>query len=1133
MNNAVTAWHEKIIIPTYGIGKPEKNPIFLEKRFYQGSSGVVYPHAVIEKVEDEKFDKEYQAIFIENEFIKIMILPELGGRVQRAFDKIRNRDFVYYNQVIKPALVGLTGPWISGGIEFNWPQHHRPSTFEPIDFTIEENKDGSKTVWVNEVEKMFRTKCMTGFTLYTDRAYLELKVRFYNRTPFPQTFLWWSNPAVKVNDHYQSVFPPDVYAVYDHGKRDVSDFPIATGTYYKVNYSPGTDLSMYKNIPVPTSFMAAESKYNFIGGYEHDTQGGMLHVANHHVSTGKKQWTWGNGDFGKAWDRNLTDEDGPYIELMCGAYTDNQPDFSWMQPFEEKSFEEYFMPYAEIGLVKNASKEAAINIECNGNAIMLAVYATAVYKNSVVQLFIKDILVKEILIDLSPQKIYHDIIHFTTTFYAEEIKVIVKDNKNNVLISYQPEVKIEHEIPPPAKVAKYPTDIETTELLYLNGLHLEQYRHATFSPASYYQEALKRDAGDARNNNAMGLLLLRKGKALQAEPYFQNAIKRISERNSNPYDGEAFYNWGLCLKMQNKLNGAYSSFYKATWNDAWQHSSFFQLTRIACIKNDFTDALYLINKSLLKNYHSHSARHLKVAILRKNGNNSEAIELINYSLTIDRFNYGCLFEKYLIAKDSGDINHSTEILTGFKNFIRDSFNNYQEYAIDYMQAGMYIEAVELLQLYAETKEETSPLLNYYLAFLYTHLNNAVQANTCFQKAAQCSPDYCFPNKIEDVMVLELAVTINPGDAKALYYLGNYWYANKEYEDAIAFWKKSMYLDNSFATVQRNLSLAYYNKLKKPAESLSLLKKAFELDTTDARVLMELDQLYKIQNYPHEKRLMLLEKYISLVEQRDDLYLERITIYNKIGNYEKAKDLIATRQFHPWEGGEGKVVYQFLLCTIEIVKKALLKGRNHYALQLLDELKNYPSNLGEGKLYGTQENEIYYLKGCAYEALGLIQKAKEEFIDSTKGSSEPPALVFHEDHQPVRIFYQGLAWIKLGDNIKANQIFERLVSFGMLHDADKIEIDYFTLSLPDLLIFEQDLQTKNIIYCKYLIGLGMLGLGKEDIAMNNFNRILELDNNHLGAGIQLGIIDFLKQFNKANRNIFSGQQGFSEESKIMV
>ncbi|XHR95614.1 DUF5107 domain-containing protein [Mucilaginibacter sp. UC70_90] len=357
MNNLyVNVWEEKVVIPTYGIGKPDKNPMFFEKRVYQGSSGKVYPNPVIEKIYDQKEDKEYAGLYLENKYLKVLILPELGGRIQMAYDKIRDRHFIYYNQVIKPALVGLTGPWISGGIEFNWPQHHRPSTFEPVDYKIEENADGSKTVWVNEVERMFHTKGMAGFTLHPDKAYIEIKAKLYNRSALPQTFLWWANPAVKVNDNYQSVFPPDVNAVFDHGKRDVSTFPIATGTYYKVDYSPGTDISRYKNIPVPTSYMAINSNYDFVGGYEHDSQAGLLHVANHHVSPGKKQWTWGHSDFGLAWDRNLTDEDGPYIELMTGMFTDNQPDFTWLMPHEEKHFTQYFMPYRELGVVKMLPK---------------------------------------------------------------------------------------------------------------------------------------------------------------------------------------------------------------------------------------------------------------------------------------------------------------------------------------------------------------------------------------------------------------------------------------------------------------------------------------------------------------------------------------------------------------------------------------------------------------------------------------------------------------------------------------------------------------------------------------------------------------------------------------------------------
>lgn len=184
--------------------------MFLEKRVYQGSCGKVYPYPVIEKIEDEKKEVAYQAVFLENKYLKVMILP---------------------------VLVGLLGPWISGGIEFNWPQHHRPTTFMPVDHMVLENPDGSKSVLCNDIDQMYGTKGLVKFTLYKDKAYIEITGQLYNRTNLPQIFLWWANPAVSVNDNTQSVFPPDVHAVMDHGKRDVSRFPIATGVYYKHDYS--------------------------------------------------------------------------------------------------------------------------------------------------------------------------------------------------------------------------------------------------------------------------------------------------------------------------------------------------------------------------------------------------------------------------------------------------------------------------------------------------------------------------------------------------------------------------------------------------------------------------------------------------------------------------------------------------------------------------------------------------------------------------------------------------------------------------------------------------------------------------------------------------------------------------------
>lgn len=1096
MENTVKAWSEKVIIPTYEIGEPEKNPIFLEKRVYQGSSGAMYPHPVIEKINDEKVDKEWNAIYLENRYLKIMLLPELGGRVQMAYDKVKQRHFVYYNQVIKPALVGLTGPWISGGIEFNWPQHHRPSTYESVDSLIEENKDGSVTVWCSEVERMFRTKGMAGFTLYPDKAFMEIKVKLYNRTPHPQTFLWWANPAVKVNDDYQSVFPPDVNAVFDHGKRDVSTFPIASGTYYKVDYSDGVDISRYKNIPVPTSYMAITSKYNFVGGYENDSKGGLLHVADHHQSPGKKQWTWGDGDFGRAWDRNLTDEDGSYIELMCGVYTDNQPDFSWLAPYEEKSFKQYFMPYRDIGVVKNATKNAMLNLEFEKGKTTIKVYSTGVYPLATITLKSEDKVLCVQKVDLSPDMSFEQRVNGKLN--TENTYISVTDNAGNILVDWQTEPEKVRPIPEAAKPAKAPNEIQSIEQLYLRGLHLEQYRHATYNPTDYYEEAIRREPGDVRNNNAMGLWLLRRGKIMEAEPYFRTAIETLTERNPNPYNGEPYYNLGFCLRLQNRLDESYAAFFKSAWNGAWQDSGYFNAAQIDVHRGDFTKALELIDRSLFRNWLNQKGRHLKIAIQRKLDKKEDALSLIEESLKMDRFNFGAIYEKYLLLNDGDSLAEMQELM-------RNNVHNYIEFSLDYALAGMYKEAIGFISLYTESVQEAYPMALYLKGYYLINSGDHLHAKEVFIRAKEVSPDYCFPNKIEELLALQEAVKVNPFDAKAWYYMGNYWYGGRQHKEAITCWENSRELDKTFPTVYRNLALAYFNKQNNQDAAKISLENAFELDTTDARVLMELDQLYKKVGISTTNRLEFLEKHPEHFNFRDDLYLERITLYNLENRETQALDLIMRRTFHPWEGGEGKVTQQYLYCHIQLAKNAISTKDFELAIKHLKATSIYPHNLGEGKLYGTQENDISYWLGCAYEGIGDFVKAKSAWEVAAVGLSEPTNAMYYNDQQPDKIFYQGLALQKLGSTNEANSRFEKLIEYGESQLLIPFKMDYFAVSLPDLLIFEEDLQIKHELHCHYLMGLGYLGLRNFKKAKEEFENILEKDSYHQGSIVHLKML----------------------------
>lgn len=1090
----VKVWKEKTKIPTYPVGNPEKYPIFVEKRVYQGSSGAVYPYPIIEKISDNKIDREYLGVFLENEYVKIMILPEIGGRVQMAYDKIKKRHFVYHNEVIKPALVGLTGPWISGGIEFNWPQHHRPTTFDPVDFYFEENNDGSATIWCNEVERMSYTKGLIGFTLYPDKTYLELTVKLYNKSSFPQTFLWWANPALKVNDHYQSVFPPDIHAVFDHGKRDVSTFPVATGTYYKVDYSPGTDISKFKNIPVPTSYMGINSKYDFLGGYENDTKAGLLHVANHHISPGKKQWTWGNSEFGEAWNRNLTDQDDHYVELMCGVYTDNQPDFTWLMPNEEKSFQQYFMPYRDIGIVKNATRDIMINLGVESDNIRIRVYTTSKYPGCKIALYDAEKIIFTDAYDASPLTSYDNTFQYPEPDKSH-LKLLVLDQNDEELITWiRGKENNSSEIPEPAKAALKPQEIEGIEELYLTGLHLEQYRHATFNPLDYYREALRRRPSDARNNNALGLWYLRRGRFKKAEKHFKKTIQSLTKYNPNPYDGETFYNLGLSYQYQRKFEKAYDSFYKSIWNASCKNAGYFHLTQIDCVNKKWESALENINHSISSNTNDHKAIHLKLVILRKLGRTDEAKILAKQLVSKDPFEFGVFYEAYLLSRDGSYL----EIL---HKRIRTNIHNYIEYSLDYAHAGLYDEAIDLLTKGIEQSKTDYPMAWYYLSLFNFYKNDLDKAEINSQKAANCSPDYCFPNRIDDLLALENTVKINFSDAKAHYYLGNYWYNAKQYKKAVKAWETSLDLDKKFAGTYRNLSFAYYNKLQLPEKAVTFLEKAFSLDP-NSRILMELDQLYKRLNKSNEYRLKLLQKNFNLVKERDDLYLEIITLYNTQKKYDKALKLLKEHKFHPWEGGEGKVIKQYTTSLIELAKFEIEKHHFDKAREYLMYALNFPENLGEEKLYGALENDIYYWLGLVEEKSKNIQKATKFWKIASEGALEPHLPLYYNDSDSEKIFYKGLALLKLNNPSEAKNLFNSLIEYGKKNANKDITIDYFAISLPNLTIWEDDLNYRNFIYCNYLIGLGFLGLGDLQKAEEQFKIVLKGEDAHFGARIHM-------------------------------
>jgi len=1142
---AVSVRVEDVVIPTYLPAPPDKNPMFLEKRVYQGSSGKVYPLPFTDRIAEKPVDRKWKAIWIENEFIRAMILPEIGGRIHVLQDKTNGYDVIYHQAVIKPALVGLAGPWISGGIEFNWPQHHRPATFLPVDFELEEHADGSKTLWCSDHDPMSRMKGMHGVCLHPGKSFLELKVRAYNRTPFVQTFLWWANVATRVHETYQSFFPPDVGYVADHARRSMSEYPLCQGHYYGVdygargrngvpaserpanfvsphaanskfkiqnsklcNYAPN-DLSFYANIPVPTSYMCMGSQEDFFGGYDHAAQAGIVHYANHHISPGKKQWTWGNHEFGYAWDRNLTDADAkgefaPYIEIMAGVYTDNQPDFSFLQPGETKSWSQYWYPIQKIGPAQHANLNAAISLTLGAPAsrrrvasdaklaggtpalpsVRLGISVTRNFPAAKIVLAAKGKNLLLLTRDLSPASPLLEKTELPRGVVETDLSIRVSDNAGRELIAYQPKPRTKAKVPPPATEPPAPEKIASAEELFITGLHLDQYRHATRSPVLYWAEALRRDPLDARCNNALGLWHLKRGEFPEAEKCFRKAIERLTRRNSNPYDGEAGYNLGLCLHCLDRDDEAYDSFYKATWNQAWAAASYHALAEIDCARKNWAAAVEHLVRSLRFDTDNLRARNLKVMALRELGESHEADSLLQSTLQLDPLDG---WARHLNGEALADGHHH-------------DLQALLDLAHDLTRSGFTTEAVRLLHRPTTTPKDLPdqslgalPLVHYTLGWLNERRGDKKAALKYFKQAAALPPDYCFPSRLEEIEIFEVAMRANPRDAKAPYYLGNLFYDRRRHHEAIALWEKSARLDPDFSIVWRNLGIGYFNIRRQPVKARAAYDRAFKTNPADARLLYERDQLWKRLGEKPAKRLRALSRHPGLVQQRDDLSIELCALYNQTGQHERAAQLVASRGFQPWEGGEGGPLGQHVRAQLALGRARLAKNdfagaQRHFASALTS-----PGNLCEAKHLLANQSDIHFWMGCALEKSGETKAARGHWLS---------AATFKGDFQEMSVrafsemtYYSALSWMKLGQRDRAKRLFRDLLAYAQeLHRA-QAKIDYFATSLPTMLIFDDDLQFRQETTALFLQAQARLGLGQPTRAKVLLQTVLRRDPNH--------------------------------------
>jgi len=738
LNGQVKIWEEMISIPTYETKAPDKNPMFYVPDAYQGAKRVIYPYPLMDNLSTEKTDQEHRAVFLENEYIKLCLLPDIGGRLFYATDKTNDYEIFYRQHVIKPANIGMLGAWISGGVEWCVFHHHRASTHLPVDYSLVENTDGSKTIWFGEIEPRQRMKWSIGLTLRPGKNIIETDVRMFNHTENTHSILYWANVATHVNEDYQVIFPPSVHQGVYHAKNSFIHWPIADEIYNGKDYTGQIDVSWWKNHPDPISIFAHDLQDDFMGGYDHARNAGTVHVGNHHIVKGAKLWEWGPGEYGHMWDSEiLTDEDGAYAELMVGAFSDNQPDYSWIKPGEVKSLKQYWYPVRDIGGFKKANLNAAVNMELNrSNEIRIGINTTQERIDCKVILKKGEDIIFEEQASIGPGSAYSAQIKVEKGTDLSTYRITLLDRNDTELISYQEkEATYEAELPEPVTPPGKPSDIENLEELVLAGQRIQQFHNPGLDPEDYFLEAVRRDSLNSLANLHLGNLAAKAGKYNEAAAYYRNTIRRITRDYTRPRDCEALYRLGVVLKKQKKYDAAIDTLYRATWDQAWYAAAYSELAEISMLKGDFEEALDQLNRSLSMNALNPISYAKKSAILRQTGNRADAGISARRARILDPLDHMATFE--LLQNKAIPSSEFTALLN-------DNKENYLELACRYINAGLYEDAYGVIYM-ALTSENSIlnsyPILYYYGAWLAEQMGDKLLVNEYYSSASEASTDY--------------------------------------------------------------------------------------------------------------------------------------------------------------------------------------------------------------------------------------------------------------------------------------------------------------------------------------------------------------------------------------------------------
>lgn len=956
----VQAWEGDITLPSYMPHPDDVNPRF---RVYEGS--IYYPYTTQDHLTTEKRDVAWRALFIENEYLRVTCLPDIGGRLHSVFDKTTGEEMFYTNQVIKPGLIGLRGAWISGGVEWNHgPQGHTVTSFSPADTVLVTNDDGSASIVTGGIQLVTRQVLTVTVTLHPGKAYLDEHIRIDNPTDLPQPYYFWNNTAFPHHEGVRFIYPMTLGT--DHGGTNFFSWPMFQGK----------DITWLKNYDQPTSVFAYECEFDFFGAYDVTKDRGIVATADHNILVGKKAWTWSGTPEGKANLNNLTDDGTEYIEVQTGPLA-TQADYGLLPPGGLIEWDEYWYPVHGLGDgFEFANREIAIQTRWlkggPGRSLEVRAISTAEYPEASIHV-VHDRGDVTRTIDLSPSQ------PVRTTFSVGKSRtasIEVTDRDGRVLITYDTPLAIPLKTPPELP-APAPADQKTAEQHYLDGVLYEKQLNPKAARESY-GNALASDAGFAPALRNLGALAISSAQFDSAVAYLEQAVGRDGD------DALAWYYLGAAEIHRDNLDDAIEAAFKAVHANE-QALGYDLAGRAYMRKGEYEKALQaFMQSSAYGSGNPRTADHIGMALLAL-GRNNEAITAANGEIARRPFEY---VPRLIHAYAENPDVETQSLALELASMAGEDEYTFIEAAAAFADCGLYRYAAHTLSM-CQSILPGRPLPRYYAGYYRTRLGDAEGGTQEWIEAAGFGEaDHVFPNRVESVAVLESVLTRRPEDAFAAYLLGNLYAGLDRPEEAATAWKNAVESPGPWASVAyRNLGLHAWKYQKDLAEADKYYRMAISACETDqtlyrdlALVELALDKPRKaivtLTNMPetNARRLdtvVLLARAYLASEQLDEALalLENTVFSNREGNTE------SWRLFHDAHMTRGKRFYE--------------AGDYTAALADFQAALTYPENLGVGRPLRAEEAEEHYWTGMTHQQLGNKKDARKAFkagAQAPEGSS---------------------------------------------------------------------------------------------------------------------------------------------------